>query len=94
MRSKEGNILLNGAVNTFHLQTTGLTGRYWVHIFIPFQPRAEEGRKTGNVLFNDTLNTFYLELYGIGHMVSTTANGLHFLINSKGSFICTISQTG
>ena len=62
------------------------------------------GRKEGHVLFNDALNTFYLRLYGVGHMVkdhsdSETGNplpphGLLFPISSKGSFICTIPQTG
>ena len=62
------------------------------------------GRKDGNVLFNDTLNTFYLRLYCIRHMVmdhSDSEKGnllppqrLVFPINSKGSFICTIPQTG
>ena len=55
-----------------------------------------------NVLFNDALNTFYLRLYGVRHMVkdhsdSEKGNPLppHKLsINSKGSFICTIPQTG
>ena len=57
-----------------------------------------------NVLFNDTLNTFYLRLYGVRYMVkdhsdSEKGNALppHRLllsINSKGSFICTIPQTG
>ena len=62
------------------------------------------GRKEGNVLFNDTLNTFYLWLYGVRYMVKDHSDsergnplpphGLLFLINSKGSFICTIPQTG
>ena len=57
-----------------------------------------------NVLFNDALNTFYLWLYGVRHMVkdhydSEKGNPLPphrllFPINSKGSFICTITQTG
>ena len=61
-------------------------------------------RKEGNVLFNDTLNTFYLWLYGIRHMVKDhsdsergkllTPQWLLFPISSKGSFICTIPQTG
>ena len=62
-------------------------------------------RKEGNVLFNDALNTFFiLRLYGVGHMVKDhsdsergnplSPHGLLFLINSKGSFICTIHQTG
>ena len=57
------------------------------------------GRKEENVLFNDALNTFYLRL---SHMVkhhsdSEKGNPPHrllFPINSKGSFICTIPQTG
>ena len=62
------------------------------------------GRKEGNVLFNDALNTFYLWLYGVKHMVKNHSNSekgnplpphrLLFPINSKGSFICTIPQTG
>ena len=70
-------------------------------------PQTDEvrpGRKEGNVLFNDALNTFYLRLYGVrdmveGHSDSERGNplpphGLLFLINSKGSFIRTIPQTG
>ena len=62
------------------------------------------GRKEGNVLFNDALNTFYLRLYGVRHMVKDHSDSeigntlpphrLLFSINSKGSFICSISQTG
>ena len=65
------------------------------------EPRV---RKEGSVLFNDALNTFYLRLYGVRHMVkdhsdcergnSLSPYGLLFPINSKGSFICTIPQTG
>ena len=57
-----------------------------------------------NVLFNDALNTFYLRLYGVRHMVKNHSDSekgnplpphrLLFPINSKGSFICTIPQTG
>ena len=64
---------------------------------------VKEERKE-NVLFNDALNTIYLRLYGIGHMVKDHSDrergnllpphGLLFSINSKGSFICTIPQTG
>ena len=63
-----------------------------------------KGRKEGNVLFNDTLNTFYLRLYGVRHMVKDHSDsekgnpllphGLLLLINSNGSFICTIPQDG
>ena len=57
-----------------------------------------------NVLFNDALNTFYLRLYGVRHMVKDNSDSekgnplpphrLLLSINSKGSFICTIPQTG
>ena len=60
--------------------------------------------KEGSVLFNDALNTFYLRLYVVGHMVKDLSDsekgnpllphGLLVPISSKGSFICTISQTG
>ena len=62
------------------------------------------GRKEGNVLFNDALNTFCLWLYGVRYMVKNHSDsergnpllphGLLFPISSKGSFICTIPQTG
>ena len=58
----------------------------------------------GNVLFNNALNTFYLRLYGVRHMVKDHSDsekgnplpphGLLFPSSSKGSFICTIPQTG
>ena len=61
-------------------------------------------RKEGNVLFNDTLNIFYLQLYGVKHIVKDHSDsergnplpphGVLFPISSKGSFICTIPQTG
>ena len=60
--------------------------------------------KEGNVLFNDTLNSFDLRLNGVRHMVKDHSDSekgnplppdrLLFPINSKGSFICTIPQTG
>ena len=70
---------------------------------------SSHGQSTGitrerNVLFNDALNTFYQRLYGVRHMVTDhsdsekgnplTPHRLLLLINSKGSFICTIPQTG
>ena len=51
-------------------------------------------RKEGIVSFNDALNTFYLRLYGVRHMVKDHSDRLLFPISSKGSFICTIPQTG
>ena len=79
---KEGNVLFNDALNTFYL-------------------RDERER---NVLFNDALNTFYLRLYGVRQMVKDHSDSekgnplpshrLLLSINSKGSFICTIPQTG
>ena len=67
-----------------------------------FTVLSEMGMKEGSVLFNDALNRFYL--YGVIHMVKDHSDSeignpllphrLLFSINSKGSFICTISQTG
>ena len=84
----------------------GGLGCFWVtylcliRIFVSF---FFIGRKE-MFLFNDALNTFYLRLYGVGHMVKDHSDsergnplpphGLLFPINSKGSFICTIPQTG
>ena len=55
-------------------------------------------------LFNNALNTFYLRLYGIRHMIKDHSDSdsgnllpphrLLFPIKSKGSFKCTIPQTG
>ena len=83
---KEGNILFNDTLNTFYLSLYGVR------------------HMEGNVLFNDALNTFYLWLYGVRHMVKDHSDSekgnllpphrLIFPINSKGSFICTIPQTG
>ena len=66
--------------------------------------RERGGEKERNVLFNDALNTFYLRLYGIRHMVKDHSDSekgnplsphrLLLSISSKGSFICTIPQTG
>ena len=63
-----------------------------------------EWERERNVLFNDALNTFYLRLYGVRHMVQDHSDSekgnplpthrLLLSINSKGSFICTIPQTG
>ena len=60
--------------------------------------------RKGNVLFNDALNTFSSRLYGVRHMVKDHSDSekgnpllphrLLFPISSKGSFICTIPQTG
>ena len=82
MLGRKETVLFNDAPNTFY----------------------DEGRKEGNISFNDALNTFYLRLYGVRHMVDDHSDsergnplpphGLLFPINSKGSFICTIPQTG
>ena len=76
-----------------------------VFLVNPWQMLPREGRKEGSVLFNDALNTFYLRLYGVRHIMvkdhsdnergnQLLPHGLLFPINSKGSFICTIPQTG
>ena len=88
-----------GYIHTYSQQELGLD------IFINIMQSSHwKKRKEGNVLFNDKLNTFYLRLYGIRHMVKDHSDsekgnplppyGLLFPINSKGSFICTITQTG
>ena len=66
--------------------------------------RYNERERERNVLFNDALNTFYLRLYGVRHMFKDHSDSekgnplpphrLLLSINSKGSFICTITQTG
>ena len=65
---------------------------------------ARTQERERNILFNDALNTFYLRLYGVRHMVKDNSDSekgnplpphrLLLSINSKGSFICTIPQTG
>ena len=74
----------------------------WIPIYTVYILLLWNGN--GNVLFNDTLNTFYLQLYGVKHVVKDHSDsergnplpphGLLFSTNSKGSFICTIPQTG
>ena len=77
---KEGSGLFNDALNTFYL---------WLY-----------GRKEGSVLFNDALNTFFIYGYEASdHSDAERGNPLPphellFPISSKGSFICTIPQTG
>ena len=77
--------------------------------YFSFQPVLHDWCNKGRgmcypVLFNDALNTFYLRLYGVRHMVKDHSDSekgnplpphrLLLSINSKGSFICTIPQTG
>ena len=67
-------------------------------------PLPTTTRKKQVFLFNDALNTFYLRLYGVGHIVKDHSDSergdlllphrLLFPINSKGSLICIIPQTG
>ena len=71
---------------------------------LPWFYGAQRSERERNVLFNDALNTFYLRLYGVRHMVKDHSDSekgnplpphrLLLSINSKGSFICTIPQTG
>ena len=79
-------------------------GWVWQFLSKPLCNQCLASKRERNVLFNDALNTFYLRLYGVRHMVrdrsdSEKGNPLlpHMLllsINSKGSFICAIPQTG
>ena len=83
----------------------GEEGIVAIHLpIIPFKKLLWVGERERNVLFNDALNTFYLRLYGVRHMVKDHSDSekgkplpphrLLLSINSKGSFICTIPQTG
>ena len=64
----------------------------------------EERERELFFFFNDALNTFYLRLYSVRHMVKDHSDSekgnplpphrLLLSINIKGSFICTIPQTG
>ena len=84
-------------ISVFRVHTT---------IIIPVDDHSNicGGERERNVLFNDALNTFYLRLYGVRHMVNDHSDSekgnplpphrLLLSINSKGSFICTIPQTG
>ena len=79
------------AASSGHLQQAVSSG--W-QIHTKHSPWRERER---NVLFNDALNTFYLRLYGVRHSQKGNQLPPHRLllsINSKGSFICTIPQTG
>ena len=98
-RERERNVLFNDALNTFYLLLYGVRHMANDH------SDSEKGReRERNVLFNDALNTFYLRLYGVRHMVKDHSDSekgnplpphrLLLSINSKGSFICTIPQTG
>ena len=79
----ERNVLFNDALNTFYLRLYGREKMFYLTMHS---------------------TTFYLRLYGIRHMVKDHSDSekgnplpphrLLFPINSKGSFICTIPQTG
>ena len=94
---KEGNILFNDALNTFYLQL------YGVRHMVKNHSDSKKGRKEVFYLMTH-LTHFILRLYGVRHMVKDHSDSekgnplpphrLLFSINSKGSFICTIPQTG
>ena len=74
----------------------------YIYIYNSFQiGKKYQRRKEGNVLFNIEFNTFYLRLkmhrtYGKLHLARRNLlppHGLLFPVNSKGSFMSTISQT-
>ena len=103
---KEGTFLFNDALNTFYslLYGVGHIVKEPAKIGHTYYEDHLNGRKEGHFLFNDILNTFYLLLYGVRHMIKDLLDrergnlllphGLVFPISSKGSFICTIPQTG
>ena len=99
--SQHYNIVKLSKMITLHIKLCSINIASKIWAFVSYKWL---GRKEGNVLFNDALNTFYLRLYGIRHMVKDHTDsergnplpphGLLFPINTKGSFICTIPQTG
>ena len=93
---EEGNVLFNDALNTF------LFTVIWRETYGK-APISEGARK--EMFYLTTHSThFYLRLYGVRHMVKDHSDSekgnllpphrLLFPISSKGSFICTIPQTG
>ena len=88
-------VMVNGALTVQIYQDKILQ-----HHVVPLIKRERERI----FLFNNALNTFYLRLYGVRHMVKDHSDSekgnllsphrLLLSINSKGSFICTIPQTG
>ena len=84
------------------LHITSLSNQSSFYILLPSPTREREIER--NVSFNDAVNTFYLRLYGIRYMVKDHSDSekgnplpphrLLLSINGKGSFICTIPQTG
>ena len=91
-----------GGTNIFYdlMASRGLNLALFLLLLLLLAMRERER----NVLFNDALNTFYLRLYGVRHMVKDHSDSekgnplpphrLLLSISSKGSFICTIPQTG
>ena len=90
---KEGNVLFNDALNTFHLLLYGRKEGRKEELFLfndalnTFCLLLYEGRKEGNVLFNDALNTFHLLLYGRKEMFYLTTHSTHFIYGYMASDI-------
>ena len=76
----------------------------WIFTFMFSYSKKQDVAQEGSVLFNDTLNTFSYSYMASDIMVKDHSDsergnplpphGLLFPISSKGSFICTIPQTG
>ena len=101
---------LTGGAGTWNVLTTlersvTLLG-CWNIVFNTLLRKTGVGRHETpmHVRRGKTLNIFYLQLYDVRHMVKDHSDSekgnplpphrLLFTINSKGSFICTIPQTG
>ena len=93
-RERERNVLFNDALNTFYLRLYGVR-----HMVKDHSERERE------MFYLTTHSTHFIYgLYGVRHMVKDHSDSergnpllphrLLFPINSKGSFICTIPQTG
>ena len=89
----------------FHMGSSlkGIAQSITSHALSVFRSSSDRERENF-FFFYYPLNTFYLRLYGIGHMVKDDSDSekgnplpphrLLLSINSKGSLICTIPQTG
>ena len=88
-----------------HLKKDRTDASVYKQLFMEIRDRHRGCKRVREMfLFNDALNTFYLRLYAVRHMVKDHSDSekgnplpphrLLLSISSKGSFICTIPQTG
>ena len=85
-------------------RTNGARRRRIDNLWWTYMPMLHNWCKRKEMFYLTTHSTFYLRLYGVGQMVKNHSDyergnplpphGLLLPISSKGSFICTIPQTG